>query len=192
MAAEPYQIAVPDSDIEKLKSRLADTRLPDELNESAWDYGAPLADVKRLVAYWRDQYDWRAAEAKINQIPQFRATIQADNFEPLKIHFIHHKSPVVGAIPLLFCHGCMSRIYHTSCNDHQLKQPQGLARSSRSPNSSPSSLQETVSLPQLSISLHPRSPTTASQKVPRSGALAWPNMPRHYTSSCYPSAMSNT
>lgn len=101
----PYQISVPDSQIEDLKARLALTKFPDELEQAGWDLGAPLGDVKRLVAFWKDKYDWRKAEAEMNKFPHFTTSIQVDGFEPLKIHFIYQKSKVENAIPLLFVHG---------------------------------------------------------------------------------------
>jgi hypothetical protein len=105
-----YRIAVPEEQILDLKQRLALTKFPkDELDGSGWDYGSPLADVKRLIAYWRDQFDWRKAEARLNQLPHFSTDIQCDGFESLKIHFLHKKSDVESAIPLLFVHGCEYR-----------------------------------------------------------------------------------
>lgn len=101
----PYTISVAQSAIDDLKQRLALSKFPDELDDSGWDLGSPLADVKRLAAYWRDSFDWRKAEAKLNELPQFTTTIQCDNFDPIQIHFIHKKSEVEAAIPLLFVHG---------------------------------------------------------------------------------------
>ncbi|CAJ2510210.1 Uu.00g061100.m01.CDS01 [Anthostomella pinea] len=101
----PYTIAVDDSRMKDLKLRLSLAKFPDELNDAAWEMGAPLADVKRLTKYWQDSYDWRRAETELNKLPQFVTDIQADGFEPLAIHFIHVRSKVKGAIPLLFIHG---------------------------------------------------------------------------------------
>ena len=106
---ESYSVSVPDSELEKLAQKLSLTSFPDELDEAGWDYGAPLADIKRLTTYWKDDFDWRKAEAKINELPNYRTEIQADGFESLKIHFLHQKSDVSGAIPLLFVHGCMAK-----------------------------------------------------------------------------------
>lgn len=103
---KPYQISVPDSEVERLRQKLSTASFPDELDEAGWTYGAPLADVKRLTSYWRDEFDWRKAEAKLNELPNFQTPIQADGFEPLNIHFVHQKSAIKEAIPLLFCHGC--------------------------------------------------------------------------------------
>lgn len=101
----PYTIAVPDSQIEDLKIRLNLAKFPDELDAAAWDLGAPLADVQRLATYWKDKFDWRKAEKTLNRFPHYTTDIQCDGFESLNIHFIHRKSGVEGAIPLLFVHG---------------------------------------------------------------------------------------
>lgn len=107
MKVEPFRIAVPDSDISRLKQKLALSRFPDELDQAEWDYGAPLRDVKRLAKYWEDGFDWSVQENKLNQLPNYRATIPVDGFEDLTVHFVHQKSPVKDAIPLLFVHGCI-------------------------------------------------------------------------------------
>lgn len=102
---QPFTISIPDSALEDLRLRLSLARFPDELDAAEWEYGAPLADVKRLTAYWKDKHDWRGAEKRLNAMPQFTTPISVDGFDPLKIHFIHQKSQVAGAIPLLFVHG---------------------------------------------------------------------------------------
>jgi hypothetical protein len=102
----PYKIAVPQAKLDRLKQKLALADFPDELEEASWDYGVPLADIKRLTAYWHNGYDWRKAEAELNEtLPQFTVDIPVEGFETLKIHFVHQKSEVKGAIPLLFAHG---------------------------------------------------------------------------------------
>lgn len=102
-----YQINVPDAQIERLHKKLDLATFPDEL-ESAdqWKYGSPLTDIKRLTEAWKT-FDWRKAEAKLNQLPQFMTSIKPDGFDPIDIHYIYQPSTVKNAIPLLFCHGCM-------------------------------------------------------------------------------------
>ena len=104
---ESYRISVPDSKLATLAQKLSTTSFPDELDGAGWDYGAPLADIKRLTEYWRDSYDWRKQESELNKLPQFHTDIHIDGFETLDIHFVYQKSEVEGAIPLLFSHGCM-------------------------------------------------------------------------------------
>src|ERR1700761_250708 len=103
----PFRISIPDSKISVLQQKLALVEFPDELEGAKWDYGVPLADVKRLVARWREGFDWRGEEAKLNkELPQFTRDIAVDGFGVLNIHYVHKKSEVKGAIPLLFVHGC--------------------------------------------------------------------------------------
>lgn len=101
----PYQISIPDSKIQELNNKLDAARFPDELDSAGWDMGAPLSDVQRLVKYWRNEFSWRDAEKKLNALPHFVTSIQCEGYESLKIHFMHRKSNVKGAIPLLFVHG---------------------------------------------------------------------------------------
>jgi len=105
MAYSPYTISIADSRIDDLKQRLFLARFPDELDSAAWDLGAPLADVKRLTAYWRDRYDWKQAESKLNELPHYTTEIHVDGYDPLQIHFMYKKSNNTSAIPLLFVHG---------------------------------------------------------------------------------------
>ena len=56
--------------------------------------------MRELCAYWADAYDWRATEARLNALPQFRAEIDG-----LGIHFIHVRSPKPDALPLVMTHG---------------------------------------------------------------------------------------
>jgi hypothetical protein len=100
-----FTISIDDQGLNDLKQRLALARFPDELEDAAWDMGAPLSDVKRLVKYWQSDYDWKSTEKELNKLSQFTTTIQCEGFEPLSIHFVHAKSKVEGAIPLLFSHG---------------------------------------------------------------------------------------
>jgi pimeloyl-ACP methyl ester carboxylesterase len=99
-AVVPFKINVPDSVLVDLKQRLARTRFPGDIPGSGWDYGTNLAYLKDLVAYWRDKYDWRAAERRLNQFDQFTT-----NIDGLDIHFIHQRSRNANALPLVITHG---------------------------------------------------------------------------------------
>ena len=58
-----------------------------------------------IVGFWREKYNWREEEARINKLPQFKTSIEVDGFGTLNIHFVHSKSSETNAIPLLFLHG---------------------------------------------------------------------------------------
>lgn len=100
MKIEPFRIAVPDALLEDLRGRLARTRFPDEIPGSGWTYGTNLDYLRELVAYWRERYDWRAEEAKLNAVPQFRADV-----EGLGIHFLHVRGRGPRPFPLVVTHG---------------------------------------------------------------------------------------
>ncbi len=100
----PFRIDIPQSQINDLRERINHTRWPDELpgggGGSGWGYGAPLGYVKPLAEYWRDRYDWRKYEERLNEFAQFTTTIDGAN-----VHFLHVRSPEPGAMPLLLSHG---------------------------------------------------------------------------------------
>jgi hypothetical protein len=103
----PFKIAVTEGQLGVLRAKLDLATCPDELDEAGWIYGAPLADIKRLVAYWKDMYDWRKHEAKINdELPQFTRDIDVRDHGTLNIHYVHRRTNVTDGIPLLFVHGC--------------------------------------------------------------------------------------
>jgi hypothetical protein len=113
MAAKtPYTITVPETALQKLKRKLADADYPDELEAAdQWPYGAPLSDVKRLASYWENGFDWRKAEAKLNELPNYRGKVDVEDFGQVDVHYVHQESEIDGAIPLLFVHGCMCCLY---------------------------------------------------------------------------------
>ena len=107
-SVKSFTLAVSNDRLDALQRKLELTEFPDELDDAGWDYGAPLADVKRLTAYWKNEFDWKKQEADINKLPQYQTQIKVDGYEPLNIHFIHQRSETSKAIPLLFLHGCKS------------------------------------------------------------------------------------
>jgi microsomal epoxide hydrolase len=91
---------VPDDIIADLKERLARVRLPDQLDGAGWDYGTERSYLEELCTYWRDSFDWRAAEVRFNRFAQFTTGIDGEN-----VHFYHIRSPEPDALPLIITHG---------------------------------------------------------------------------------------
>ncbi|MFD9857997.1 epoxide hydrolase family protein [Streptomyces alboflavus] len=103
----PFQAHVTDADLDDLRARLAAARLPEAetVRRAApgpgrWDQGVPLADLVDVVEYWRTGYDWRAFEARLDRIGQFRTTVDG-----LGVHFLHRRSARADATPLILTHG---------------------------------------------------------------------------------------
>jgi pimeloyl-ACP methyl ester carboxylesterase len=101
----PFRIEIPQADVDYLHGRLATARWPGELPGVEWSRGMPLGDLKELAGYWRTHYDWRASEAQLNQYPQFTTEIDGQ-----RIHFLHVRSSLPGAKPLLVTHGYPSSV----------------------------------------------------------------------------------
>jgi pimeloyl-ACP methyl ester carboxylesterase len=97
---EPFVIDVDAEALEDLRGRLRRTRWPERETVGDWSQGVPLGYLQELCAYWAGPYDWRATEARLNQIPQFTTVIDG-----LDIHFLHVRSPRPGAVPLVMTHG---------------------------------------------------------------------------------------
>lgn len=96
----PYTVAIPEEILDDLRARLARTRWPDEVDGAGWEYGASLAYMKDLVAYWRTGFDWRAQERAINAFSHFRARVAGTG-----IHFIHERGRGPAPMPLVITHG---------------------------------------------------------------------------------------
>ena len=96
----PFEINVPQRIIDDLNYRLANTRWPDRIPDTGWDYGADTAYIKELCEYWQTRYDWRIHEKALNRFAHYKTTI-----DDHVIHFIHVPSPHQNATPLLISHG---------------------------------------------------------------------------------------
>jgi microsomal epoxide hydrolase len=103
---EPFSLHVPDSDLVDLRERLSRTRFPDQAPGEPWAYGADLAYMQILVAYWRDQFEWRAHEARLNAIPQFKVPLHG-----IELHFLYVPGKGPDAYPLLLSHGWPGSVF---------------------------------------------------------------------------------
>ena len=97
---KPFRIEVSEADLRDLRQRLKQTRWPEPETVDDWSQGVPLAYLRELCSYWGEGYDWRATEARLNALPQFRTVIDG-----LGIHFLHIRSPHAEALPLVITHG---------------------------------------------------------------------------------------
>jgi pimeloyl-ACP methyl ester carboxylesterase len=97
---EPFRIDVPDADLVDLRRRLSAARWPTRETVSDWSQGLPLEVLRELCEHWQTAYDWRAAERRINRLPHYRTVIDG-----LSVHFIHLRSSVAHAVPLIMTHG---------------------------------------------------------------------------------------
>lgn len=97
---KPFELSIPQSVLDDLQARLAQTRWPDAETVDDAIQGPPLADIRALVDRWRNGYDWRACEALLNGLGQHVTEVDG-----LDIHFLHVRSPEPNAMPLILTHG---------------------------------------------------------------------------------------
>ena len=95
----PFRVDVPQADLDDLHTRLARTRLPQPAPADEWESGTPVSYLRDAVSHWREVFDWRAAEARMNAVPHFTTEIDGQTF-----HFVHVRSPHAGATPLILAH----------------------------------------------------------------------------------------
>ena len=86
--------------------RLKNVRWPDEPPGAPWSCGTSVGYMKQLVDYWRDGYDWRAQEAKINQFRQYK--VEQDGID---LHFIHEQGRGPAPLPLVLSHGWPGSVF---------------------------------------------------------------------------------
>jgi len=100
MKVTPFAVSIADAALADLRRRLQLTRWPDEIGDGTWEYGMPHKVLRDVVEYWRGRFDWRAAEHKLNGLPQF--TIEIDG---RIIHYLHVKGVDRDSVPLMLTHG---------------------------------------------------------------------------------------
>jgi epoxide hydrolase len=94
----PFTIEIPQADLDDLERRLEATRFAPPAPGDSWEYGTPTTYLRDMVERWK-QLDWREVETRINAYPNYLTEIDGQT-----IHFVHVRSAVPGARPLLLAH----------------------------------------------------------------------------------------
>jgi pimeloyl-ACP methyl ester carboxylesterase len=102
----PFQVHIPNAELEDLRIRILDTRWPDKETVADASQGAKLSNLQGLVHYWGTVYDWKKAEVRLNALPHFITTIDG-----VDIHFIHVRSKAPNALPIIISHGWPGSIF---------------------------------------------------------------------------------
>ncbi len=100
MKIHPFDIAVAQAALDDLHQRLSQTRWPDEIPGSGWNYGSNLTYMKDLIRYWQTTFDWQHQEQQLNTLPHFRTMIDG-----MGIHFVHERGNGPHPFPLILTHG---------------------------------------------------------------------------------------
>ena len=105
-AARPFELHVADAAIADLRERLARPRWPDSAPGEPWAHGTSVDYLRELVAHWRDRFDWRAQEARLNAWPQFTVPLHG-----IELHYLHVEGKGPQPCPLLLSHGWPGSVF---------------------------------------------------------------------------------
>ena len=103
---KPFKLKIKDNEIEDLYTRLSNTRLPDQAPGEPWKTGTDLKWFKKLLEYWKNDFDWKTSESKLNSFPQFKTEIS-----DIDVHFLHCEGKGKKNIPLLLMHGWPGSVF---------------------------------------------------------------------------------
>lgn len=102
----PFSLHVSEDAIADLRERLSRTRFPDQAPDAPWAYGTDVGWMHNLVDDWRDQFDWRTQEARLNAFPQFKVAV-----DDIDLHFLHVPGNGPKPFPLLLSHGWPGSVF---------------------------------------------------------------------------------
>jgi pimeloyl-ACP methyl ester carboxylesterase len=97
---EPFAIAVDETVLTDLVTRIRRTRWPSPAPGAPWSQGTDLDYLRDVLAYWADDFDWRARERELNGFAHFRAEVDG-----VCLHFVHERARGGGGTPLVLTHG---------------------------------------------------------------------------------------
>jgi len=97
---EPFSIRIEEDVLSDLRARIRNTRWPDQVTGVGWEQGTNLEYLRQVLAYWADEFDWRAQERDLNAFNQFRARLDG-----VQIHFVHERARRGRGLPLILTHG---------------------------------------------------------------------------------------
>ena len=96
----PFSIHIEAEILSDLRERIRKTRWPDQAPGGAWEQGTDLQYLRQLLAYWADEFDWRAQERTLNTFQHYHAEIDG-----VRLHFVHERAKQRPGIPLILTHG---------------------------------------------------------------------------------------
>lgn len=114
----PPVLAVSDAELADLRARLRSTRWAERWPVGGWEAGTDPAELRRLVAYWAGDYDWRAHEAALNALPSFFADLDGT-----PVHYLRFDGERPDALPIVLTHGWPSSVLELTALADRLASP---------------------------------------------------------------------
>ncbi len=97
---EPFTIAIPDDALADLRARIRATRWPPTLPGIGWQLGTDLGYLRSLLTHWAEEYDWRAAQRRLNSYNHLRVELGS-----ARVHAVHELAKTGSGVPLLVMNG---------------------------------------------------------------------------------------
>ncbi len=94
-----YTIHIPDERLAAIRTKVAAFDWSQLLDAGGWSAGVGTEDLRRLVNFWKEAFEWRDVERRLNRLPNFIADIDGE-----RIHFLHRKGDG-SKPPVLLLHG---------------------------------------------------------------------------------------
>jgi pimeloyl-ACP methyl ester carboxylesterase len=106
----PFRVEIEQKRIDAILERVRTAKLPKQMpptstGKSAWETGADVQWLEGLRQYWTTQFNWRAAEDRLNRYPQYKAHV-----DDVDIHFYYVRGEGSNPLPLLLTHGWPSSV----------------------------------------------------------------------------------
>jgi hypothetical protein len=95
-----FEVKVPGEELSDLNERLSRTRYIAAEPDAGWEAGMPVEFLRSLLAYWRDEFDWRKLESKINSFANLKVAIDG-----LNVHCVHIRGAGPDTVPIVLVHG---------------------------------------------------------------------------------------
>jgi len=109
----PFHSETSEEQLTDLRERLARTRFAPALSGRDWTHGTPPGYLAELLEYWRTEFDWGAAEKRLNTMPQFLTEVGTE-VGGNTLHFVHARGVGPRPLPLLFSHGWPGSFYEVT------------------------------------------------------------------------------
>ncbi|WP_343238343.1 epoxide hydrolase family protein [Streptomyces sp. SID13031] len=111
-------LAVPEEELDDLRSRLRRTRWATAWPGAGWEAGTDSTELRRLVEYWATGFDWRKQEVALNALPSHFADLDG-----VPVHYLQYDGEHPGALPIVVTHGWPSSVLELTELAHRLATP---------------------------------------------------------------------
>lgn len=95
-----FVLGVPQEDVDDLRDRLRRTRWSPAWPVTGWTAGTDQEELRRLVSYRADGFDWQVQQRQINALPWRSATVAGT-----AVSYLRFEAESVGALPIVLTNG---------------------------------------------------------------------------------------